>query len=72
MTGVQTCALPIFAVGWELALVGVGFAPVFIVATRYSSRTQSRLESDNKALRETVSTKFHQVRHVDRAPFKHY
>lgn len=51
-----------FAVGWELTLVGLGLGPVFVFATRFSSQIQTKFEGQNKTLRESVSTKFHQVR----------
>lgn len=51
-----------FAVGWELTLVGLGLAPVFILATRAQADVLSRFEARNKVMREEVSKRFHQVR----------
>ena len=51
-----------FVVGWELTLVGLGLAPVFIVATRLQASIIAKLEIKNKRMREDVSKKFHQVR----------
>lgn len=50
-----------FASGWELTLVGLGLGPVFIIATRFQALMLSKLESENKRLREDVSRRFHQV-----------
>ncbi|KAK4705248.1 ATP-binding cassette, subfamily B (MDR/TAP), member 1, partial [Phenoliferia sp. Uapishka_3] len=49
-----------FIVGWELTLVGIGLAPVFVIATRLQANVQSKFEGENKIMRENVSTKFHQ------------
>lgn len=51
-----------FVVGWELTLVGLGLAPVFIVATRLQASIIAKLEIKNKQMREDVAKKFHQVR----------
>lgn len=51
-----------FAVGWELTLVGVGLAPVFIIAMRFQAVVLNKFEVSNKVKRENVSKCFHQVR----------
>lgn len=51
-----------FAVGWELTLVGLGLAPVFVIATRLQATVIARFEGKNKRMREDISKKFHQVR----------
>jgi ATP-binding cassette subfamily B (MDR/TAP) protein 1 len=51
-----------FAVGWELTLVGVGLAPVFIIAMRFQAVVLNKFEVTNKVKRENVSKRFHQVR----------
>ncbi|GAA5867089.1 hypothetical protein JCM1840_001479 [Sporobolomyces johnsonii] len=50
-----------FAAGWELTLVGLGLAPVFIIATRAQASVLNKFEASNKIKRETVSKKFHQT-----------
>lgn len=51
-----------FSAGWELTLVGLGLAPVFVITTRLQAGVLQQHESQNKVLREEVSKKFHQVR----------
>lgn len=51
-----------FASGWELTLVGLGMAPIFIITTRVQTSALVTIEARNKILREDVSRKFHQVR----------
>lgn len=50
-----------FVIGWELTLVGVGLAPVFVIATRLQASVVSKVEAKNKRMREDVSKRFHQV-----------
>lgn len=57
-----------FVVGWELTLVGLGLAPVFILATRAQADVLSRFEARNKVMREEVSKRFHQVRSSSSLP----
>lgn len=47
--------------GWELTLVGLGLAPIFVIATRLQAGALSVIEARNKVLREDVSKRFHQV-----------
>ncbi|KAL8290518.1 hypothetical protein RQP46_002776 [Phenoliferia psychrophenolica] len=49
-----------FVAGWELTLVGVALAPVFIITTRVQANIQTKFEGENKGLREDLSVKFHQ------------
>lgn len=51
-----------FTAGWELTLVGLGLAPVFIVITRIQAGVLNKYEAKNKNLREEVSKRFHTVR----------
>lgn len=55
-----------FVAGWELTLVGLGLAPVFVIVTRLQAGALTVVEARNKVLREDVSKKFHQV-----GPFVH-
>lgn len=48
-------------VGWELTMIGLGLAPVFIFATKYQADIQSNVEAKNKVMREDVSKRFYQV-----------
>ncbi|GAA5982821.1 hypothetical protein JCM11641_004636 [Rhodosporidiobolus odoratus] len=50
-----------FVTGWELTLVGVGLAPVFIIATRLQAAVLNNYEGSNKVKRENVSKRFHQT-----------
>lgn len=50
-----------FVVGWELTLVGVGLAPIFVLATTCQASVISKFESKNKRLREDIAKRFHQV-----------
>ncbi|CEQ43183.1 SPOSA6832_05082 [Sporobolomyces salmonicolor] len=50
-----------FVAGWELTLVGLGLAPVFIVAIRAQASVLNKFEASNKIKREAVSKKFHQT-----------
>ncbi|GAA5866883.1 hypothetical protein JCM8547_003906 [Rhodosporidiobolus lusitaniae] len=50
-----------FATGWELTLVGVGLAPIFIIAMRAQAQVLNRFEAANKVKRENVSKRFHQT-----------
>lgn len=52
-----------FSVGWELTLVGLGLAPVFVLATRAQGGVIAKFEAKNKIMRDDISKKFHQVRH---------
>lgn len=55
-----------FTAGWELSLVGVAFAPIFIFATRAQNEVLKKFEIKNKLIREEISKKFHQVRSFSR------
>ncbi|PWY99973.1 P-loop containing nucleoside triphosphate hydrolase protein [Testicularia cyperi] len=46
-------------VGWQLTLVGIAFAPVFIVALFLQSRVMAHHEARNKLKRELVSERFY-------------
>lgn len=48
-------------VGWELTLVGVGLAPLFVFATTGQAKVISKFEGKNKRMREDVVKRFHQV-----------
>ncbi|SCV73934.1 BQ2448_6364 [Microbotryum intermedium] len=45
--------------GWELTLVGVGFAPIFLLLTRGLQVLNAKHEARNKVLRENVARRFH-------------
>ncbi|SDA01401.1 BZ3500_MvSof-1268-A1-R1_Chr10-1g02629 [Microbotryum saponariae] len=47
------------ATGWELTLVGVGFAPIFLFLTRGLQVLHAKHEARNKVLRENVARRFH-------------
>lgn len=57
-----------FIVGWELTLVGVGLAPVFVLATRLQAGVVSKYEAKNKRMREDISKRFHQVGQIFSGP----
>ncbi|GAA6031431.1 hypothetical protein JCM8097_005656 [Rhodosporidiobolus ruineniae] len=50
-----------FVTGWGLTLVGVGFAPVFVLVMRVQATVINKLEAVNKVRREAVSKRFHQT-----------
>ncbi|KAK4049866.1 ATP-dependent permease [Microbotryomycetes sp. JL201] len=50
-----------FSIGWELTLVGLGLAPLFVVFTRLQASKLSTVEARNRALRAEVSTLFHRT-----------
>ncbi|PWN45997.1 P-loop containing nucleoside triphosphate hydrolase protein [Ceraceosorus guamensis] len=49
------------AVGWQLTLVGVALAPVFIVAVALQSRVVTKHEVRNKTKREAVAKRFYDM-----------
>lgn len=48
-------------VGWELTLVGFAIAPICLCGMMFTTRIVDRYEGKNKALREVVAKKFHEV-----------
>ncbi|KAM0790206.1 hypothetical protein ACM66B_005521 [Microbotryomycetes sp. NB124-2] len=50
-----------FTIGWELTLVGLGLAPMFVMFTRLQAGKLGKIESCNRSLRAEVSTLFHKT-----------
>lgn len=49
------------AIGWQLTLVGLAFAPIFVVAMALQSRIVTKHEIRNKAKREAVAKRFYDM-----------
>ena len=49
------------ATSWQLTLVGLGLAPVFIVSTALQAQALQKIETGNRALRQDLGFKFHQA-----------
>jgi ATP-binding cassette subfamily B (MDR/TAP) protein 1 len=48
-------------IGWQLTLVGLAFAPIFVVAMALQSRVVTKHEIRNKAKREAVAKRFYDM-----------